>query len=127
MSSATSFSAISPRPRGARRGQWRERAAGLRDLQLSGTGRAGVFDIFASAGSSTGSSGIASGNGDASDGAKSDAIWRQAVGAWQRIKSDGNAPGLKQDTFGLVGGMDLNPFSDRFPDLKGGISASYTK
>ncbi len=95
-----------------------ERAAGLRELQFNGGSR-GAFDVFASAGAFA-----APGAGSAP--ARSDAVWLQGIGAWQRVSTDGNTPGLKQDTYGLIGGIDINPFRERFPDFKGGIWASYT-
>jgi outer membrane autotransporter protein len=55
------------------------------------------------------------------------AVWLQGIGAWQNLRTDGNAPGLKQDIGGVIGGIDINPFGESLPDLKSGVAASYTR
>jgi outer membrane autotransporter protein len=51
--------------------------------------------------------------------------WVQGVGAWQRLRSDGNAIGLKQNLGGVVAGFDFNPFAAVAPSLKSGVAFSY--
>jgi subtilase-type serine protease len=104
------------------------RAAGMGGLDFSYASRSGL-----------GVAGAANGNPLAAESRTADnafaaaplpaqtATWLRAIGGWQSLKSDGNAFGLKTQTAGIVGGVDLNPLGEILPDLKTGVGFSYTR
>lgn len=53
--------------------------------------------------------------------------WLRVLSGWQHLKDDGNAFGLKQNTAGVVGGIDLAPFDHAFSDFRGGIGFSFLR
>lgn len=68
-------------------------------------------------------------NGSLSDGsdtlkgASDVAIWAQGIGSWGQTKGDGNAAKLRRDTYGFIGGADVEVADN----VRVGALAGYTK
>jgi len=53
-------------------------------------------------------------------------LWAQGIGAWQNLRDDGETPGMLQAIGGVIAGVDMRPFAETLPHLKGGVAFSYT-